>query len=93
MNALTVFLPYQLFTFSKKAQNIPAVLFTLFFKPCILILSIKTDDSAEDVFLSQRRVTTEIIHGFCHDFCTVARQYGYPQDVIGELPDQRQIVL
>ena len=93
MNALTIFLPYQLLTFGKKAQNIPSVLFTPFFKPCVLILSIKTGYSAEDIFLSQRRVIAEIIHGFCHDFRTVARQYGYPQDVIGELPDQRQIVL
>ena len=93
LNALTVFLPYQLLTFGKNAQNIPSILFTLFFKSRILILSIKTGYSAEDIFLSQRRVIAEIIHGFCHDFCTVARQYGYPQDVIGKLPDQRQIVL
>lgn len=89
----SLFFPFQLLTFGKKAQNTPLCLIYIFFKSCILILSIKTGYSAEDIFLSQRRVTAEIIHGFCHDLCTVARQYGYPQDVIGELPDQRQIVL
>ncbi len=93
LNALTVFLPYQLLTFGKNAQNIPSILFTLFFKSRILILSIKTGYSAEDIFLSQKKVIAEIIHGFCHDLRTVAIQYGYPQDVIGKLPDQRQIVL
>lgn len=32
MNALTVFLPYQLLTFGKKAQNIPLYLIYTFFQ-------------------------------------------------------------
>lgn len=59
----------------------------------IIVISIKTLNSAEDIFLSQKKVIAEIIHGFCHDLRTVTIQYGYPQDVIGKLPDQRQIVL
>lgn len=77
----------------KKAQNIPSFPIYTFFKCCIFKMSIKTSYSAEDILLSQRRVIAEIIHGFCHNSRTVARQYGYPQDVISELPDQSQIVL
>ena len=36
--ALTVYLLYQQLTPGKKTQNIPYILFTLFFKSCILIL-------------------------------------------------------
>ncbi|RKJ00264.1 hypothetical protein D7X87_23315 [bacterium D16-54] len=35
--AFTAFLSFQLSTSGNKAQNIPSVLFTLFFKSCILI--------------------------------------------------------
>ena len=37
---------------SKKAQNIHSILFTLFLNPVYFILSIKTINSAEDIFLS-----------------------------------------
>lgn len=39
MNALTIFLPYQLLTFGKKAQNIPLILFTLFSNPVYFFIN------------------------------------------------------
>lgn len=58
--AFTAFLSFQLPIPGKKAQNIPSILFTLFFKSCILIfISIKTIDSVEDIVLSQNRVIAE----------------------------------
>ena len=36
--ALTIYLLYQQLMSGKKTQNIPYILFTLFFKSCILIL-------------------------------------------------------
>lgn len=78
----------------KKCAKHPLYLIYTFFQILYTyFISIKTLNSAEDIFLSQKKVIAEIIHGFCHDLRTVTIQYGYPQDVIGKLPDQRQIVL
>lgn len=78
----------------KKCAKHPLYLIYTFFQILYTyFISIKTLNSAEYIFLSQMKVIAEIIHGFCHDLRTVTIQYGYPQDVIGKLPDQRQIVL
>ncbi len=77
----------------KKCAKHPLLIYTFFQILYTYFISIKTLNSAEDIFLSQKKVIAEIIHGFCHDLRTVTIQYGYPQDVIGKLPDQRQIVL
>ncbi len=78
---------------AKHPQTSPLLIYTFFQILYTYFISIKTLNSAEDIFLSQKKVIAEIIHGFCHDLRTVTIQYGYPQDVIGKLPDQRQIVL
>ncbi len=77
----------------KKRKISPLSYLHFFSNPVYLFHISKTHNSAEDIFLSQKKVIAEIIHGFCHDLRTVAIQYGYPQDIIGKLPDQRQIVL
>ena len=77
----------------KSAKYRLCLIYTFFQILYTYFISVKTHNSAEDIFLSQKKVIAEIIHGFCHDLRTVAIQYGYPQDIIGKLPDQRQIVL
>lgn len=87
------FFSFQLSTSEKMRKTSPLSYLHFFQILYTYFISIKTLNSAEDIFLSQKKVIAEIIHGFCHDLRTVTIQYGYPQDVIGKLPDQRQIVL
>lgn len=91
--AFTAFFSFQLSTSEKMRKTSPLSYLHFFQILYTYFISIKTLNSAEDIFLSQKKVIAEIIHGFCHDLRTVTIQYGYPQDVIGKLPDQRQIVL
>lgn len=91
--AFTVFFLFSCPHLKKCAKHPLYLIYTFFQILYTYFISIKTLNSAEDIFLSQKKVIAEIIHGFCHDLRTVTIQYGYPQDVIGKLPDQRQIVL
>ena len=54
--------------------------------------SVKTVYSVEDISLYERQVITEIIHSLCHDWTAIPMNHGDPKDVVGELPDQGQII-
>ena len=90
---MNIFSPLPDSLFGKKRKIAPLSYLHFFQILYTIFISIKTVNSAEDIFLSQKMVIAEIIHGFCYEFRTVAGQHSYPQDIIGKLPDQPQIVL